>query len=245
VNKRLKKLRSKTFWKFDEFNKFIKKEKNDQIEKEEIKIKEKKKILEEKNEIEKIEKHKLKNNETLKISKLELLNQYIGPLIFIHDLIEDIIEKVVKKKYTEELNRFLPLNNSSLNALTKKPAMIYYDTKVRNYTINLIDKFEFHSTSFDKNQINKNKEMKNIRKKSDINDNYKPLKNKEIKTINNVHKKKINNMDSALNNKMNGNKEEKKFYQNKNRSSKRRILSQKKTNKNINIYLIMKKLEKI
>jgi hypothetical protein len=43
-------------------------------------------------------------------------------------------------------------------------------------------------------------------------------------------------MDSALNNKMNGNKEEKKFHQNKNRSSKRRILSQKKTNKNINIF---------
>ena len=233
VNKRLNKLRSKTFGKFDEFNKFIKKEKNDQIEKEEIKFIENKKILEEKNKIEKIEKHKLKNNETLKISKLELLNQYIGPLIFIHDLIEDIIEKVVKKKYTEELNRFLPLNNSSLNALTKKPAMIYYDTKVRNYTINLIDKFEFHSTSFDRNEINKNKKRKNF---NDIDDNYKSLKNKEIKTITNLQQKKINNMDNKLNSRMNENKEEKRFYQNRNRRSKSRILSQKKANKNISIF---------
>ena len=225
MNKRLNRLRSKTFWKFDEFNQFIKKEKNNQIEKEEIKFKDEKKI----------EKHKLRNEETLKISKLELLNQYIGPLIFIHDLIEDIIEKVVKKKYTEELNRFLPMNNSSLNDLTMKPPMIYYDTKIRNFTINLIDKFEFHSTSFDKNDINKNKKRKNL---NDIDDNCKSYKNKEIKTITHLQKKKINNMNNELNSSMNENKEEKKFYQNKkrSRSSKRRNLSQKKTNKEINIF---------
>ena len=223
MNKRLNRLRSKTFGKFDEFNQFIKKEKNNQIENEEIKFKEEKKI----------EKHKLRNEETLKISKLELLNQYIGPLIFIHDLIEDIIEKVVKKKYTEELNRFLPKNNSSLNDLAMKPPMIYYDTKIRNFTINLIDKFEFHSTSFDKNDINKNKKRKNL---NDIDDNYKSYKNKEIKTITHLQKKKINNINNELNSRINENKEEKKLYQNKNRSSKRRNLSQEKTNKNINIF---------
>ena len=237
VNKRLNKLRSKTFGKFDEFNQYLKKERNDQIEKEEIEFKEKKEILEKKNGIEKIEGHMHINEESLKISKLELLTQYIGPLIFIHDLIEDIIEKVVKKKYTEEINRYIPLNNSSLNDLKKKTSMINYQTqKERSFSINLIDEFEFHSTSFDKSQIYKNKEMKNIGKNNDINDNYKSLKNKEIKAITHLQTKKINNMGNALNSKINENKEEKKFYQNKNRSTKRRTLSQRNANKNINIF---------
>ena len=218
VNKRLNRLRSKTFGKFDEFNQFVKKEeKKPQIEKEETKLK-KKKILAEKNEIENIERLMQKNEENLKLSKLELLNQYIGPVIFIHDLIEDIIEKVVRKKYKEELNRFIPLNNSSSNESIKKSLLLNYENKkIRNFTINLIDKFEFHSRSFDKNE-----EMKNVGKRNDINDNYKSLKNKEKKVITHLQKKKINNI------------------QNKNRRRKRRVLSQKETSKNINIFNIEK-----
>ena len=93
-NNKINKLRSKTF-KFDNFNEFLKKEEEKKKEKEEI----------------------------LKQNKLNLLNQYIGPLLFIHDLIDEIITKVVKTK-TKKMSKkkLILINSSSLNIIaTKKP----------------------------------------------------------------------------------------------------------------------------
>ena len=96
-----------------------------------------KKVDEEKTEKEKKKKKKKK-------SKFEILNKYIGPLLFVHHLIDEIITKVVISKNTKEIKkRIIPVNNSSLNVLSTKPKKILEPVTIEsnyNITINPLEK---------------------------------------------------------------------------------------------------------
>ena len=114
LNKKINKLRSKTF-RFEEFNNFFKKE-------------------EQKEE-------KIKNEEIIKKNKLELLNQYIGPLLFIHDIIDEIITNVVKLKNTKQIKmKFIPANYSSLNIFATKKQNNTIFEQIKTETINFEEK---------------------------------------------------------------------------------------------------------
>ncbi len=142
-NKKFNVLLSKTYRNLEDFKEILKK--NDDEEK-------------------KIEKEKKEEN--TKKNKLELLNQYIGPLLFIHDLIDDIITKVVKLKNKKELKKmFIPVNNSTLNVLSTQRETIIEPIKTENnhiavspfknniikkynnFSINTIEEIEFLPTS--------------------------------------------------------------------------------------------------
>ena len=107
INK-INKLRSKTF-KFDNFNDFLKKEEEEKKKKQE-------------------------KEEILKKNKLNLLHQYIGPLLFIHDLIDEIITKAVKSKNKKiSKKKLILINSSSLNIIaTKVPNNIIEPIKEEN-----------------------------------------------------------------------------------------------------------------
>ena len=112
-NKKFNVLLSKTYRNLEDFKEILKK-----IDDEEKKL------------------EKEKKEENTKKNKLELLNQYIGPLLFIHDLIDDIITKVVKLKNKKEIKRtFIPVNNSSLNVLSTKRETILEPIKTENHHI--------------------------------------------------------------------------------------------------------------
>ena len=229
VNKRLSRLRSKTFGNFD-FLKIIKKEEEEKKrkEEEEKKLKEEeekkrkeeeekklneekeKKLKEEELKKNEEEQEKQKNKEISKINKLELLNQYIGPLLFVHDIIDGIISKVVKLNYIKESKiKFIPVNNSSLNVFaTKSTSTLLKPNKLNtelnltntnsttligspknkykrfsNFTIDTIQEFEFPSTT---KNTEKTFSFGFYNPKNKIKKN---LKNEEFKTIEETIKK--------------------------------------------------------
>ena len=117
INKKFNKLLSKTYRKFDFKEIFKKQEEEKKIQKE-------------------------KKEEKIKQNKFELLKHYIGPLLFAHDLIDEIITKVIILKNNKEIKKkFIPVNNSSLNVLSTKPKNIMTSLNIENNnsTINILD----------------------------------------------------------------------------------------------------------
>ena len=212
LNKRLSKLRSKSF-QFENFQEFLKKEGE--------------------------------KKETTKKNKLELINEYIGPLLFIHDIIDNIITNVIKLKNKEVKELFIPVNNSSLNVLAIKTANMkemsnsngsksYNNSSNQkfNFSIDTIEEIEFTSSnkkndktfSFDLPKT-KNKNIPNIKNQGEIKSN----KNKKNDTISYREYKKLNsiNLDNSINEFKN-----KKF-------ERKKILSHLKRNKSENLSNIL------
>ena len=117
INKKFNKLLSKTYRNFD-FKEIFKKQDEEK------------------------KKQKEKKEEKLKQNKFELLKHYIGPLLFVHDIIDDIITKVIILKNNKEIKKkYIPVNNSSLNVLSTKPKNIITPLNIENNnsTINITD----------------------------------------------------------------------------------------------------------
>ena len=257
-NKKLSKLRSKTFGKFD-FLEFIRKEEEEERKKKEEEEK-KKKMEEEKNE---------KNKEMPKINKFEILKNYIGPLLFVHDIIDNIITKVVKTSVSKESKlKFIPVNNSTLNVFATKPSLKIDDNegndtnsntivsspkinkfrKFTDFTINTIEEFEFTSTTTKNtektfsfgfyNPKNKNKKtVKNTKTltidENDGNDgNPKTNRNKDMKKLNGISKNKNLNLNETDNRNNYNNNKPKKF-------EKKKLLTHLQRNKSDNLYNIL------
>ena len=102
ANKKYRTLRSKSFI-FDKYEDFLKKE-------------------EEKKKKEELE-------ELLKKNKVNVLNQYISPLLFVHDLVNEIIFKVIQLKTPKEPKRKMIQGNlSSLNIFETKTPLKEFET---------------------------------------------------------------------------------------------------------------------
>ena len=253
INKKLNKLRSKTFGKFD-FLEFIKKEEEEERKRKEEE--EKKKKMEE-------EKMKEKNKEIPKISKFEILKNYIGPLLFVHDIIDNIITKVVKTSVSKESKlKFIPVNNSTLNVFATKPSLTKIDDtegnetnsntivsspkinkfrKFTDFTINTIEEFEFTSTTTKNtektfsfgfyNPKNKNKKaVKNVKTLTIDENDGKTNRNKDTKKLNGVSKNK--NLNETDNKNKNNYSKPKKF-------EKKKLLTHLQRNKSDNLYNIL------
>ena len=253
INKKLNKLRSKTFGKFD-FLEFIRKEEEEERKRKEEEEK-KKKMEEEKKE---------KNKEIPKINKFEILKKYIGPLLFVHDIIDNIITKVVKTSVSKESKlKFIPVNNSTLNVFATKPSLTKIDDtegnetnsntivsspkinkfrKFADFTINTIEEFEFTSTTTKNtektfsfgfyNPKNKNKKtVKNVKTLTIDENDGKSNRSKDKKKVNGVSKNKnLNETDNK--NKNNYNSKPKKF-------EKKKLLTHLQRNKSDNLYNIL------
>ena len=252
INKNLSKLRSKTFGKFD-FLEFIKQEQ--EKEKKRKEEEEKKKKMEE-------EKMKEKNKEIPKINKFEILKHYIGPLLFVHDIIDNIITKVVKTSVLKDPKlKFIPVNNSTLNVFATKPSLTKIDDtegnetnsntivsspkinkfrKFTDFTINTIEEFEFTSTT-----------TKNTEKTFSFGF-YNP-KNKNKKTVKNVKTLTIDENDGKTNRskdikKLNGVSKNKNLNETDNKNNynskpkkfeKKKLLTHLQRNKSDNLYNIL------
>ena len=230
----------------------------------------------------------------LKKKKINLLEEYIGPLFFIHDLIDEIITKVIKIKTVKENRKlFIPVNNSTINVFaTKKVANLMGDLdkndnkkdspifkpKILNFTIDTKESFLFPSTTKNddktfsfgfykpvkKNTLNEmyqksekleiklrnKRDEKNSKKLNVTSNDYnkKEIRVIEFKKSNKFQKKKYvtyvqrnksSNFSNIINNKFSKIiKEFKYIIENKGileNNQNKRSLSQKKTNKIINI----------
>ena len=113
-------LLSKTYRNFEDFKKMLKKDDEEKKEK-----------------VEKIKKN-----------KIEILTQYIGPLLLVHNIIDEIITNVVILKNTKEIKRkIIPVNNSSLNVLSTKPKNKFEPIIIENnnITITPLEKINLNS----------------------------------------------------------------------------------------------------
>ena len=73
------------------------------------------------NEIKEINKDKDISSKSDKNNNLKILNDYIGPLIFIHNIIEEIINKVILMEHKKNIiNNFLVSSTSSMEIKNKK-----------------------------------------------------------------------------------------------------------------------------
>ena len=147
------------------------------------------------------------NKEKTKKNKLNLLEEYIGPLFFIHDLIDEIITKVIKLKNTKEKRKlFIPVNNSTLNVFGIKSAQKVIGTidqeekkinspkiesKQLNFSINKADIINFPSTT---KNADKNFSFKFYKpsEKNSINAKYQKIDKTDKKIRDNKFQKNIN-----------------------------------------------------
>ena len=180
--------------------------------------------------------------------KLDLINEYISPLLFIHDIIDGIITNVVKLKNKEERRQLIPVNSSSLNVLATKTAIMMKEmgtfTNIISFYNNKIEKYNFSICKKEElviNSINEAKEktfsfeLPKTRNKNLKNKNYektetKSYKTKKIDHISYKDYKKLNsiNIDSKPINELKNKKYEKK-----------RILTHLQRNKSENLSNIL------
>ena len=146
--------------------------------------------------------------EILKKNKLNLLKEYIGPLFFIHDLIDEIITKVIKSKNTKEKRKFfIPVNNSTINVfgiksvekvigkieqVENKNNSPKIESKKLDFSINKADIFNFPATTKHQDKTFSFGFYKPSAKHS-INAMYHKIDNTDKKTKNNKYQKYINN----------------------------------------------------
>ena len=252
INKKLNKLRSKTFGKFD-FLEFIKKEEEEEKKRKEEE--EKKKKMEE-------EKMKEKNKEVPKINKFEILKHYIGPLLFVHDIIDNIITKAVKSSVIKDSKlKFIPVNNSTLNVFATKPSLAKIDDtegnetntntivrspkinkfkKFTDFTINTIEEFEFTSTTTKNTEKTfsfgfynpKNKNKKQVKNVKTLTIDENDGKSNRSKDIKRLNGISKNKNLNETDNKNNYNSKPKKF-------EKKKLLTHLQRNKSDNLYNIL------
>jgi serine/threonine protein kinase len=98
--------------------------------------------------LKKDDEEKEKKVEKIKKNKFEIIKQYIGPLLLVHNIIDEIITNVVILKNTKEIKkRIIPVNNSSLNVLSTKPKNKFEPIIIENnnITITPLEKINLNS----------------------------------------------------------------------------------------------------
>ena len=125
----------------------------------------------------------LNNNKLVQKNNLEILNLYIGPLIFIHDIIDEIINKVISLKNKKiKLNNYSVSSTSIMEIRNKKNKLLNIKiSKENNLDIKRISSKEINQKSLSINKVN----------------------NIELISINNSDIKRSNTVDENNSNKTN------------------------------------------
>ena len=123
------------------------------------------------------------NNKLVQKNNLEILNLYIGPLIFIHDIIDEIINKVISLKNKKiKLNNYSVSSTSIMEIRNKKNKLLNIKiSKENNLDIKRISSKEINQKSLSINKVN----------------------NIELFSINNSDIKRSNTVDENNSNKTN------------------------------------------
>ena len=123
------------------------------------------------------------NNKLVQKNNLEILNLYIGPLIFIHDIIDEIINKVISLKNKKiKLNNYSVSSTSIMEIRNKKNKLLNIKiSKENNLDIKRISSKEINQKSLSINKVN----------------------NIELISINNSDIKRSNTVDENNSNKTN------------------------------------------
>ena len=149
------------------------------------------------------------NNKLEKNNNLKILNDYIGPLIFIHDIIEEIINKAILIKHKKNILSNLLVSSTSMEIKNKKQNNIKIskennidikgikNDKIKNkenFSINKINDIEFFPISIsDTNRTTNYKiDKQNIIKNIELNNEGILLLYKDK---NNIKEKKSGNTD--------------------------------------------------
>ena len=98
----------------------------------------------------------LNNNKLVQKNNLEILNLYIGPLIFIHDIIDEIINKVISLKNKKiKLNNYSVSSTSIMEIRNKKNKLLNIKiSKENNLDIKRISNKEINQKSLSINKVN-------------------------------------------------------------------------------------------
>ena len=98
----------------------------------------------------------LNNNKLVQKNNLEILNLYIGPLIFIHDIIDEIINKVIYLKNKKiKLNNYSVSSTSIMEIRNKKNKLLNIKiSKENNLDIKRISCKEINQKSLSINKVN-------------------------------------------------------------------------------------------
>ena len=98
----------------------------------------------------------LNNNKLVQKNNLEILNLYIGPLIFIHDIIDEIINKVIYLKNKKiKLNNYSVSSTSIMEIRNKKNKLLNIKiSKENNLDIKRISSKEINQKSLSINKVN-------------------------------------------------------------------------------------------
>ena len=96
------------------------------------------------------------NNKLVQKNNLEILNLYIGPLIFIHDIIDEIINKVISLKNKKiKLNNYSVSSTSIMEIRNKKNKLLNIKiSKENNLDIKRISSKEINQKSLSINKVN-------------------------------------------------------------------------------------------
>ena len=232
-NQKFRHLRSKSFI-LDKYEDFLKKEEEKEKKKEEI-------------------------EELLKKNKINVLNQYISPLLFVHDLVDEIISKVIQLKATKEAKRrIIPVNFSSINIFGKKKPLNAFETikeennntsqnetnkknKNLNFSVEKLCTFSFSpkknkaktsSDFYPKNKISKNTKFQN---KGQAENKIK-IKKDHLERENKYKQLKYNNNDNKINKPINEQKNNNKKFKKKKISNHHSKNQSKNNNINSSIF---------
>jgi len=98
----------------------------------------------------------LNNNKLVQKNNLEILNLYIGPLIFIHDIIDEIINKVISLKNKKiKLSNYSVSSTSIMEIRNKKNGLLNIKiSKENNLDIKRISSKEINQKSLSINKVN-------------------------------------------------------------------------------------------
>ena len=98
----------------------------------------------------------LNNNKLVQKNNLEILNLYIGPLIFIHDIIDEIINKVISLKNKKiKLNNYSVSSTSIMEIRNKNNKLLNIKiSKENNLDIKRISSKEINQKSLSINKVN-------------------------------------------------------------------------------------------
>ena len=98
----------------------------------------------------------LNNNKLVQKNNLEILNLYIGPLIFIHDIIDEIINKVISLKNKKiKLNNYSVSSTSIMEIRNKKNKLLNIKiSKENNLDIKRISSKKINQKSLSINKVN-------------------------------------------------------------------------------------------
>ena len=149
----------------------------------------------------------LNNNKLVQKNNLEILNLYIGPLIFIHDIIDEIINKVISLKNKKiKLNNYSVSSTSIMEIRNKKNKLLNIKiSKENNLDIKRISSKEINQKSLSINKVNNielisinNSDIKRSSTVDENNSNKTPIKIIDLGKKRKKNKSEIKNLQINL-----------------------------------------------